>query len=90
MATDAIGWVSTFILILTVGRQAWTEWRTGSTKGVSRWLFVGQLAASAGFVVYSALLGNTVFVASNIFLLVIAVAGQIIYIRNSRRERAAA
>ena len=85
MTTDLIGWFSTSILIVTVGWQAWTAWRSGSTQGLSRWLFVGQLAASAGFVVYSFLLGNIVFVVSNIFLLLIALAGQYAYLRNQRK-----
>jgi hypothetical protein len=86
LATDAIGWVSTAILVVTIGRQAWSQWKDGSTEGQSKWLFVGQLAASAGFVAYSFLLDNTVFVVSNLFLLVIAAVGQVLYIRNRRRE----
>lgn len=86
--TDLIGWLSTAVLILTIGRQAFTQWKERSTAGVSRWLFVGQLVASTGFVVYSALLGNLVFVVSNILLLVIALAGQLMYLRNKRIERA--
>ena len=85
--TDVIGWISTAILILTVGRQAYTQYRAGSTAGLSRWLFVGQLAASTGFVIYSYLLDNTVFVVSNVFLLIIAAIGQGLYLRNRRRER---
>ncbi len=87
METEAIGWISTFILVLTVGRQAWTQWKSGSTGGVSQWLFVGQLAASAGFVVYSWLLDNVVFVVSNLFLLAIALVGQVLFVRNRRREK---
>jgi MtN3 and saliva related transmembrane protein len=86
IATDAIGWAATGVLVLTVGRQAYSQWSERSTKGQSKWLFVGQLAASAGFVVYSWLLDNTVFVVSNIFLLIIAAVGQVLYIRNRRRE----
>ena len=85
--TDLIGWVSTAILVMTVGRQAYDQWKQGSTAGLSKWLFVGQLAASTGFVIYSGLLQNYVFVVSNIFLLIIAGAGQTLYLRNRRRER---
>ncbi len=85
--TDLIGWMSTAILLSTVGRQAWSQWKQGSTAGLSRWLFVGQIAASAGFVWYSYLLDNYVFVVSNVFLLIIAAVGQGLYVRNSRRER---
>ncbi len=86
--TDLIGWISTVILVATVGRQAWSQWKQSSTAGLSKWLFIGQLAASTGFVIYSWLLQNYVFVVSNVFLLVIAAAGQALFVRNRRRERA--
>ena len=86
MWTDLIGWCSTVILVLTIGRQAFTQWKERSTAGMSRWLFIGQLAASTGFVVYSYLLGNLVFVISNLFMLVIAAIGQWLYVRNKKRE----
>ena len=83
---DVIGWLSTGILILTVGRQAFKQWKERSTAGVSHWLFIGQMSASVGFVIYSAMLGNVIFVVSNAFLLLIAVIGQIMYMRNRHRE----
>lgn len=86
LGTEAVGWVATGILIATVGRQAWTQAKSRSTAGLSRWLFVGQLAASTGFTIYSFLLGNVVFVVSNLFLLAIAAIGQVLYLRNRRRE----
>lgn len=85
--TDVIGWIAAGILLLTVGRQVYTQWRAGTTQGVSKWLFIGQIAASTGFVVYSALLGNTVFVLTNAFMLLTACLGQWIYARNRQREQ---
>jgi MtN3 and saliva related transmembrane protein len=79
---DVIGWVSSAVLLATIGRQVFTQWRTRSATGVSRWLFVGQLTASTGFSVYSYLLHNWVFLISNLALLVTAVAGEIIYLKN--------
>ena len=64
MWTELIGWSAAGILLLTIGRQVYTQWRERSTHGMSRWLFVGQLAASSGFVVYSWQLGSWVFVAN--------------------------
>ena len=87
--TEAVGWFSTTVLLLTIGRQVWTQWRTRSTQGVSKWLFVGQLVASSGFVVYSFLLDNWVFVVSNVMMLIIALVGQGIYLNNRRRARRA-
>jgi len=86
MLADIIGWVSALILILTISRQVYKQWRSRSTAGVSSWLFIGQLAASTGFVFYSYLVENWVFVATNAFMLLTAVAGQLIYRANKRRE----
>jgi CHASE2 domain-containing sensor protein len=82
---DLIGWLSTAILLTTLARQVWTEWRSNSIRGVSKWLFAGQVAASVGFIGYSWFLHNWVFVGSNIAILVVALVGQAIYARNRRR-----
>lgn len=86
MLIDLIGWVSAGILILTISRQVYKQYTSRSTAGVSHWLFVGQVAASAGFVVYSALVDNWVFVVANAFILATALVGQLIYLRNRRIE----
>ena len=85
MMTDLIGWFSTAVLVYTIGRQVWAQWRTRSTAGVSRWLFIGQLIASTGFVVYSFLVANWVFVVSNVVMLALAILGQCIFMLNRRR-----
>ena len=84
-----IGWASSFILLSTLIRQVYTQWKSGDVSGVSRWLFVGQVSASVGFTIYSLLLKNWVYTASNIAILITAVAGEIIYVRNKRRDRGA-
>lgn len=86
MWTELIGWSAATILLLTIGRQVFTEWRDRGTRGLSKWLFVGQLAASTGFVIYSWLLGNWVFVVTNVLMLATAGIGQWIYLENKRRE----
>lgn len=87
MSIEVIGWFAAIILLLTIGRQVYTEWRDQSTRGLSKWLFVGQLVASTGFVVYSWLLKNWVFVATNVLLLLTSALGQWVFIRNKRREK---
>lgn len=84
--TELIGWVAAAILLVTIGRQVYSEWRSGTTQGVPRWQFIGQLAASAGFVIDSVLLKNWVFVVTNIFMLVTAGVGQWIFVRNRARQ----
>jgi MtN3 and saliva related transmembrane protein len=84
---DLIGWTSSAILLATLARQVYVQFRERSTQGVSGWLFVGQLAASTGFLVYSVLVDNWVFVFTNAALLVTALVGQVIYRRNVRGEQ---
>ncbi len=86
METEAIGWLSNLLLLMTMSKQVLTQWKSGSTQGVSSWLFIGQLATSTGFVIYSYLLGNWVFVTSNVMLLFVAMTGQWLYLRNKRRQ----
>jgi len=85
MFTEYIGWTSSAILLLTLGRQVYTQWKSDQVEGVSRWLFIGQLMASGGFAVYSFMLHNWVFFSTNIALVITAVLGEAIYLRNRRR-----
>jgi len=85
LTTELIGWVSSAILLATLIKQVHTQWRTKATQGVSSWLFIGQLCASTGFAVYSWLLENWVFLLTNCALLVTAVAGELILLKNRRR-----
>jgi MtN3 and saliva related transmembrane protein len=84
---DLIGWAASLILLATIGRQVFTQWKSGSSQGVSRWLFLGQVTASVGFAVYSYLLRNWVFLCSNLALLGTAVLGQWLYLRNERNKK---
>ena len=56
-----VGWASSCILLLTLVAQVRKQWKAKTSKGVSKWLFVRQLIAGVGFVVYSYLVGNWVF-----------------------------
>jgi uncharacterized protein with PQ loop repeat len=72
---EPIGWLSSVVLLATIAAQIVKQWQDRSARGVSRWLFVGQAAASLGFLVYSALLGNWVFTLTNAMLLLSALIG---------------
>jgi uncharacterized protein with PQ loop repeat len=84
LVTELIGWTAAIILLATIARQVYAQWRTRTAAGVSRWLFVGQLAASTAFLAYSVLLANWVFVFTNAMMLVAALAGFVIDRRNRR------
>jgi uncharacterized protein with PQ loop repeat len=88
--TEAVGWVSSGILVLTIAKQVYKQWQEGSSEGVSKWLFVGQMAASLGFTVYSWLVSNWVFVVTNAVMLVNGLLGLLIVLHHRRRERAGA
>lgn len=80
--TEALGWISSVILLMTISKQVYKQWREASSEGVSKWLFIGQIAASLGFTIYSWLVGNWVFVVTNSLMLISAVLGLIIMFRN--------
>jgi MtN3 and saliva related transmembrane protein len=87
--TEAIGWVSSFILVLTIGKQIYKQWQEGSSENVSKWLFIGQIAASLGFTIYSWLVSNWVFVVTNSLMLLNGLLGLLIVFHHRRRERRA-
>jgi len=90
MLVEAVGWVSSLILVLTIAKQVYKQWQEGTSEGVSKWLFVGQMAASLGFTVYSWLVSNWVFVVTNAVMLVNGLLGLLIVLHHRRRERRAA
>jgi uncharacterized protein with PQ loop repeat len=86
MNPEILGWASSMVLLATLLRQVYRQYRERSTQGVSSWLFIGQLTASTGFLIYSYLLKNWVFVFTNAALLLTAIIGQMIYQRNAREQ----
>ena len=85
--TELVGWVSSFILVLTISKQIYKQWQEGSSENVSKWLFIGQMAASLGFTIYSWLVSNWVFVVTNSLMLLNGVLGLLIVLHHRRRER---
>ena len=85
---DLLGWGASAILVATLARQTWRQWRDPDPRGVSHWLFIGQIAASAGFVAYSWLVGNWVFIVTNAVILATAIVGQCVDLRARRRAAA--
>jgi MtN3 and saliva related transmembrane protein len=86
--TEAIGWASSVILVLTIAKQVHKQWHAGTSEGVSLWLFVGQLAASTGFTIYSVLVHNWVFVVTNALMMLNGLVG--LWITRRQKKRAAA
>ncbi len=84
--TEFIGWVSSIILVVTIAKQVYKQWKEGKSEGVSIWLFVGQIAASIGFAVYSYLVWNPVFIFTNSLMVLNGIAGLLINIYLKKRE----
>ena len=65
---DVIGWISSLLLLTTLTVQIRKQWKERTSKGVSRWLFIGQVFSGIGFVIYSLLVNNWVFAVTNSLL----------------------
>lgn len=83
---EALGWISSLILILTIGKQVYKQWKDGTSEGVSKWLFFGQIAASIGFLIYSILITNWVFIVTNSVMVLNSLVGIGILFYHRRRE----
>lgn len=86
--TEIIGWASSLVLLATLVKQVYKQWLDESSEGISKWLFVGQLAASTGFTVYSYLVGSWVFMVTNALLTINNVIGICFYFYFRRRHSA--
>ena len=80
--TELIGWLSSIILLATILKQIYKQWHDDSSKGVSKWLFIGQLAASVGFTIYSVMLKNWIFTITNFLMAMSAIVGLGIVMRH--------
>jgi uncharacterized protein with PQ loop repeat len=87
MLPHALGYLSSLILIITLGSQIHKQWKRGSSRGVSPWLFIGQFVASCGFVAYSALIDSKVFVITNSCIAAAALIGLAIVIYHRSKMR---
>ncbi len=88
--TEVIGWASSIILLITLIKQVYKQWKEGTGEGVSKLLFIGQLLASVGFTIYSYLVGNWVFTATNGVLVVNNLIGMYLsfyFKRNPRNKK---
>jgi uncharacterized protein with PQ loop repeat len=83
---EIVGWASSLILLLTIAKQVHKQWSEGASEGVSIWLFVGQMAASIGFTIYSFFVHNWVFVVTNALMVLNGAVGFWILRRNRKRS----
>jgi len=84
--TEVIGWASSLILLATLVKQVYKQWAEGTGEGISKFLFIGQLAASVGFTVYSYLVESWVFMVTNGLLTINNIIGIGLYFYFRRRS----
>lgn len=83
---DLVGWSAVAVLFATMAGQAWKEWRDRVKHGISKWFFIGQVTTSVLFIVYSTMVGSTIFVVGNALVLAAAIAGGAILMYNKQRR----
>ena len=76
---EIIGWASSVILLITLVKKVYKQWKDATSEGISKWLFIGQFVASVGFTIYSVLLGNWVFIVTNGLLILNNIIGICLY-----------
>lgn len=84
--TQIIGWAAATVLVVTIAWQVAKQWREHSSKGVSLWLFVGQITANALFLTYAALTGDIVFMVANALLLITSLFGLAVKVHHARKS----
>lgn len=82
--SDVVGWVSSLLLFATISSQVFEQWRRETSEGVTPLLFIGQAAASTGFLVYSWAIESWVFVATNALMLISALVGLGVLVHHRR------
>lgn len=75
------------VLIITIVQQIRTQVRDQSSRGVSVWLYIGEIISAAGFLTYSILLGITVYIVTNAIMVLSAIAGLAVTIRHRRNSQ---
>lgn len=81
-----VGWAAVLVLFATMSGQAWKQWRDRVKHGISKLFFVGQVASSLLFLLYSVMVGDHVFVVGNTLVLAAAIAGGTILWWNRTRR----
>ena len=76
---EILGWFSSLILLATLVKQVWKQWKDKTSEGISKWLFAGQLIASIGFTIYSIATKSWVFAFTNAALTVNNLIGVTLY-----------
>lgn len=86
MEFEYIGWISSILLIFTIGVQLKKQYVEKTSTGVSNFLFIGQVLAEVGFIIYSVLIENWIFAATNAVLLIENFVGLYLTLKFKKKE----
>lgn len=75
MVSAAVGWTASAVVLVTTVGQIVKQWRDGTSKGVSPWLFVGELVSALLFLWYAVAIHNAVYIATNALMIAASIAG---------------
>lgn len=81
MNVEILGWTSSLILLATLVKQVHKQWKDRTSEGISKLLFVGQLAASIGFTTYSIATASWIFAFTNAALTLNNLIGIYLYFK---------
>ena len=63
---ESIGWAASIIILITTIGQIRKQWKAGTSKGVSLWLFIGNIVAAGLFATYAVLIHNLIYIVTNL------------------------
>jgi uncharacterized protein with PQ loop repeat len=84
---ESIGWAASIIILITTIGQIRKQWKAGTSKGVSMWLFIGNIVAAGLFATYAVLIHNLIYIVTNLLMLVASVVGLLILLHHRRRDK---
>lgn len=84
---DVIGWAASIVLLVTVVAQIVKQWKSRSSRGVSAWLFVGEIVSALLFLWYAITIHNAVYTTTNTLMVVASLVGLGILVWHRRRCR---
>jgi len=83
---EVIGWAASVLVLVTTVGQIHKQWKSGTSKGVTPWLFIGNFAAATLFEVYAFLIHNLIYIVTNLLMLVASAIGLLILLWHRRKE----
>ncbi|HEY1954497.1 MAG TPA: SemiSWEET family transporter [Polyangiaceae bacterium] len=72
---DVVGWTASILVVVTLVAQIVKQWKSDTSRGVSPWLFVGEIASAVLFLWYAIMIHNAVYITTNILMAIASCVG---------------